>query len=179
MGTGDRAFNAAAMLPPNPTVTRSVIGEQAPIKSLLFPALSSRLEKSMNWHSVAGVISHHGPPREVQGQRSCVTEPPVPPDPRTDVVLPREGSSDGSQRFNHSRRDYCHDVQVCSRLSQYQMMCRSWIQGNHTPSSPKCPVTGWLEAMLVRRPRVGQRAIPLSRSTQTPTPYNLGLPLDL
>jgi len=124
-GTGARAFNVAAMLPPNPTVTGSVIGEQAPIKSLLFSALSSRLEKSMNWHIVAGVISHHGPPREVQGQRSYVTELPVPPDARTDALLPREGSSDGSQRFNHSTCDYCHDVQACSHLSQYQIMCRS------------------------------------------------------
>jgi len=50
-----------AMLPPNPTVTGNEIGEQAPVKSLLFLALSSRLEKSKNRHSAAGIISHHDP----------------------------------------------------------------------------------------------------------------------
>ena len=124
-GTEARAFNVATMLPPNPTVTRSVIGEQAPVKSPLFRALSSRLEKSTNRHSIAGVISHRDPPRELQGQCSCVTDPPVPPDSRADALLPREGSSDGSQRFNHSRHDYCHDVQACARSSQYQTMYTS------------------------------------------------------
>ena len=39
-GTKVRTFNVTAMLPPNTTVTGSVIGEQEPIKSPLFPALS-------------------------------------------------------------------------------------------------------------------------------------------
>jgi hypothetical protein len=47
-GKGARALNAPAMLLPNPTITGSVIGEQAPVKSLLSPALSSILEKSTN-----------------------------------------------------------------------------------------------------------------------------------
>jgi len=70
-GTGARAFNATVMLPPNPTVTGSVIGEQATVKSPLFPTLSSRLEKGIARHSAAGVISRHGTPQGVQGQRSA------------------------------------------------------------------------------------------------------------
>ena len=118
-GIGARAFNATAMLPPNPTVTRSLIGDQAPVKNPLFPALSSRLEKGTTRHSAAGIISLHDTPRDVQGQCSCITKLPVPPDPRAGTLLPREGSSDGSQCFNHSRHDYCHNVQACSRPNQY------------------------------------------------------------
>ena len=65
-GTKARAFNAADMLPSNLTVTGSVIGERAPVKSPLFLALSSRLEKSTYWHSTAGVISHQDTPRDVK-----------------------------------------------------------------------------------------------------------------
>ena len=121
-GTEARAFDATAMLPPNPTVTGSMIGEQAPVKSPLFPALSPRLDEGTTQHSAAGIISHRGTPRDAQSQRSHVTRPPVPSDPRADTFLPRKGSGDGSQRFNHPRRDYRHDVQACSRLSQYQTM---------------------------------------------------------
>jgi len=35
-GTEARAFDATAMLPPNPTVTGSMIGEQAPIEIFTF-----------------------------------------------------------------------------------------------------------------------------------------------
>ena len=69
-GTGARAFNATAMIPPNPTVTGSVIGEQAPVKSPLFPDLSLRLEKSIDLYSMADVISHRDPPRDARSQRS-------------------------------------------------------------------------------------------------------------
>ena len=124
-GTEARAFNATAMLPPNPTVTESVIGEHAPVKSPLFPALSPRLDEGTTQHSAAGIISHRSTPRDAQSQRSHVTRPPVPPDPRADTFLPRKGSGDVSQRFNHPRHDNCHDVQACSRLSQYKTMYRS------------------------------------------------------
>jgi len=125
VGTEARAFNATTMLPPNPTVIGSVIGEQAPIKSPLFLALSPRLDKGTTRHSAAGVISHHGTPRDEQSQRSHITGLPMPSDPRADSFLPKKGSGDGSQRFNHPRHDNCHDVQTCSRPSQYQMMYRS------------------------------------------------------
>jgi len=125
MGTDARAFNVTAMLPPNPTVMGSVIGEQAPIKSPLFPALSLRSDKGTTRHSAAGVISHRGTPRDAQSQCSHTTRPVVPSDPRADTFLPKKGLGDGSQRFNHPIHDYCHVVQACSRLSQYQMMYRS------------------------------------------------------
>jgi len=64
VGTGARAFNATAMLQPNPAVTGSMIEGHASIKSPLFLALSSRLEKSTNWHSAVGVISHQEAPRD-------------------------------------------------------------------------------------------------------------------
>ena len=120
-----RALNLTAMLPPNPTVMGSMIGEQAPVKSPLFPALSPRLDKGTTQHSAAGVISHHGTPRDAQSQHFHVTRMLEPPNPRVDTFLPRKGSGDGSQHFNHPRHDYCHDVQACSRLSQYKTMYRS------------------------------------------------------
>ena len=83
-----RALNATAMLPPNPTVTGSVIGEQAPIKSSLFPTLSQRLDKGTTRHSAAGVISHCGTPRDAQSQHSHVTRTLEPPDPQADTFLP-------------------------------------------------------------------------------------------
>ena len=118
IGTEARAFNVTAMLPPNPIVMGSVIGQRAPVKSPLFLALSSRLEKSTSWHSTAGVISHHDTPRDVQGQRSYITKPPVPHDPQAGTPLPREGLSNGIQRSNHSRHGDSRDVPVCSHPSQ-------------------------------------------------------------
>ena len=64
VGTEVRAFNATAMLPPNSTVTGSVIGEQAPIKSPLFLALFPRMDEGMIRYSMADVISHRGAPQD-------------------------------------------------------------------------------------------------------------------
>ena len=155
------------MLPPNLTVTGSVIGEQAPIKSPLFLASSSRLEKSTTRHSAVGIISHHDTPRDVQVQRSCITKLSMPPDPRAGTLLPQEGSSNKSQRFNHFGHGDCHDVRVCSHPSQHQTMYRRRVQRTHAPSSPKYPVTRWLEATMVRRPRVGQRHTPIKAYSNT------------
>jgi len=116
--------------PPNPTVTRSVIGEQALVKSPLFPALSPRMDEGTIRYSIVDVISHRGTPRDARSQRSHTTKLLVLPDPRADTFLPRKGSGDGSQRFNHPRCDYCHDVQACSRPSQYQTMRRKLGSGN-------------------------------------------------
>jgi hypothetical protein len=49
----------------------------------------------------------------------------------------------------------------------------------HAQSSPKYQVTRQLEATPARKPRVGQRTTPLSTPTLSPTPCNLGLPLEL
>ena len=167
MGTGARAFNATTMLPPNPIVTGSVIAEQAPVKSPLFPALSSRLEKSTTLHSAAGVISHHDTPRDIQGQRSCITKSSVSPNPRAGMLLPKEGSSDRSQRFNHSVHGDCRDIRACSHLSQHQTMYWRQVQRTRAPSSPKYPVTRRFEATTVRRPQVGQRHTPIKAYSNT------------
>jgi len=127
------------MLPPNPIVTGSVIGEQAPVKSPPFPALSPRMDEGTIRYSIADVISHRCTPRDARSQRSHTARLLVPPDPRGDIFLPRKASGDGSQHFNHPRSDYCHDVQACSRPSQYRTIRRKLGSGNLCAIITKAP----------------------------------------
>ena len=123
VGTEVRAFNATAMLPPNPTATGSVIRQCAPVKSHFSSFILKIGEKYKPVQCGRRNIPSRHPSRR---SRSAlyITNPPEPPDPRTGMLLPRKGSSNRGQRFNHSRHDDCHDVRACSCPSKYQTMYR-------------------------------------------------------
>jgi len=122
MGTGFRAFNATDRFPPNPIGTSNMMMGRAPVKSCFFSTLSSKSGKgTCRYYYNRRNVPSRGPLRR-GSQRSCTRTPPRPPEPRTCVLLPIEGLSDGSQRSNHSRHDVYYNIQACVFTNQYQTM---------------------------------------------------------
>jgi len=176
-GTGARPFNAPAILSPNLTVVGNVIGSKHPSNphfSQLYPL--DKQEYKLAQCDSRDVVSRC-PSRHPESVRRSIKSYAV-LDPRANAFLPREESGDESQHLNRSGCDNCHDVQACPHSSQSETMHKSRIQ-KHAQSSPKYPVTRRPEATPVRRPRVGQRTMPLSSLILLPTPCNLGLPFEL
>jgi len=122
-GMGARAFNAPAMLSPTPTVTGNMIGNKHrsnPHFSQLYPPYKQEYNQAQ---CDSRDVTSRCPSRHRESAHRS-TKPYAVPNPRANTFLPREGLGDECQRFNHPRRDHCHDVQARSRLSQSETMYR-------------------------------------------------------
>ena len=163
-GTGTRAFNAPAVFSPNPQVTGSVMGNRHPSRH----SFCSLPTKSARAWQIAGSGSERPIKIPLETPKvSALADKALhgtrPSSRRTPFMEKGWTSSDSTSTTPTQTLPRCTSIQ---QINQPRTVRRAgyWGTRNHHQAIR----TRWLETTPVRRPRVGQRAIPLSTPTLTP-----------